>query len=305
MAQNAGEMYVNLGLKGADSMIGGMGRIKEGLSDIKVMSIETKAAILAALAVFEKMVSTSGQLGTSLVNFQAISGIPIETLQRYQWTGIQSHTSKDAIEQAFLKTMNAATQTLAGQGLPPWLTPIMTSLAQHGDDVGPNWAQRWANDPTLGFQAAQKYALYSDIPKSTRLFTLEQAFPGIPPEALMRGDFTQGRLGTAPPEVILNQQEAGRLDKARQLWDRVWARAGGTVHSTLAGRGIDEDLKFIHGFKEGFERRLGDHRTTLHFHQTVNVHGNAHPAQVKKAAADGGKDAANSISQSFSSQTSH
>ena len=53
MAQNAGEMYVNLGLKGADSMIGGMGRIKEGLSDIKVMSIETKAAILAALAVFE------------------------------------------------------------------------------------------------------------------------------------------------------------------------------------------------------------------------------------------------------------
>ena len=301
----AGEFFVDLGVKGSDKTVSDVAHVKDGFSDLKSTSIETKAAMLAALAVLEQVVSTSGQLGTTLKNFEAVSGIAPQTLQRYEFAAQKAGVANESLLQSFLKLQTTAFDVRAGKGLPPWMSAIITSLAQSGQDVGSDWASRWQKDPTIGFQAMQQFAQLKNIDQSTRAQVLEQA--GFAPDlvaALMRQALTPGKLSEAPSQVILNEHQVNQLDKMRQSADAGWSIMKGVFNKFLVG-GLDvSDLASGGLMQEKVQHKMGNH-ISLENHQVIHIHGHGDPAKVKKAAHDGAMDAGKHISNTLSTQTSH
>lgn len=301
----AGEFFVNMGIKGSEKTNSQLRQTTDGFADLKKMSVETKGAILAALYVLEKIVATSGQLGTTLKNFGAVSGIAPEVLERYQYAAKKAGVENDSLLQSFLKLQGTAFDVRAGKGLPPWMSSIITSLAQHGVNVGSDWAARWQQDPTIALQAMQKFAQLKDIDTSTRSIVLQQA--GFAPDlvaALMRGALTPGKLAEVPSMAILNQEQVTNLDKMRQAWDNLGSYVAGGWNKGLAGF-----LKYSSMAGEGLmvENPNAPHHVIHHHktevHQQINVHGNADPSKIKKAAHDGAAEAL--TANTYSAQTSH
>lgn len=294
MSVNAGEMYVNLGLKGDEGTVGKLNKTTDAFSELKSMSIETKATILAALVALEKVVSTSGELGTTLRNFQTLSGIAPQVLERYQYAAQKAGVANESLLNSFIKLQQTAFDIRAGKGLPDWLTPIITSLAQHGHDIGPDWAARWQKDPTLGFQAMQQYARETDIDVSTRAITLERT--GLSADlvaALMRGALTPSKLSQVPTDAILTSSEIGHLDTMRQKWDSLWSvvsHTGAKMVSDVLESRDERRRNQIEYYKE----------RGIVINQNINVHGNGDAQRLKKAAHDGTMDAGRQISQTVS-----
>lgn len=301
----AGEFFVDLGVKGSDKTVSDVAHVKDGFSDLKSTSIETKAAMLAALAVLEQVVSTSGQLGTTLKNFGAISGIAPETLQRYEVAAAKAGVSTDSLRGSFLKLQQVSLDVQGGANLPKWMSAIVTSLAQHGNDVGANYWQRWGEHPEQGFEAMRKYAIEKDIKPYIRYNTLLEA--GFAPDLItnwMRGGLDQKALNAVPSTAILNNHQIDTLDKMRASADTGWAVIKGVFNKALVG-GLDvSDLASGGLMQEKVQHKMGNH-ISLENHQVIHIHGHGDPAKVKKAAHDGAMDAGKHISNTLSAQTSH
>ena len=222
MGQSAGELFINLGLKGADKTIGGLVATNSAMSDLRSVSIETKAAILAVLYGVEKLVTTSGQLGTTLKNFSTISGVSSDTIQRYEFQARKAGVANESLRNSFLNVQESMLGIRAGEGLPKWMAAIVTSLAQRGVDLGPDFVARAQKDPTLAFQAMEKYAQIpdKDIDRSTKAITLQQA--GWSPDvvtAMLRGVFDPKKIAAVPGAALLNGNEIDKLDALRSRWD--------------------------------------------------------------------------------------
>lgn len=313
MGVNAGEFFINLGIKGAEGTIGLVNKTKDGFGDLKSMAIESKAAILAALYALNKIVETSGQLGTTLRNFQSISGIAPETLQRYEYAAMKAGVANETLLQSFLKIQGMAFDVRAGKGLPEWMAPIITTLAQHGKDVGPDWAARWQKDPTLGLKALSDFALLPDIDKSTKALALQRT--GAAPDlvaALMRGALTPSQIAQVSSRDILSEGEIKALDEARQKRDKILHRVGYGAHHVIAnfsGYLSPEEKAMVESFdvpESRGQRRGTTVNNKVSIHQQINVHGHADPKQVKKAAHDGTMEGAGKIISTLpSAQTSH
>lgn len=222
MGVKAGEFFVELGIKGAEGTLGALGKTNSAFADLKTMSIEAKAAILAALYGIEKLVSSSGELGTTLKNFSTISGVSTDVLQRYQFQAEKVGVANQSLQNSFKHVQESMLGIRAGEGLPKWMAAIVTSLAQRGVDLGPDFVARAQKDPALAFQAMQKYALIPDkeIDRSTKAITLQQA--GWSPDvvtAMLRGVFTPEKLAAVPSSAILSGNEIDKLDALRARWD--------------------------------------------------------------------------------------
>ena len=107
---NIGELFINLGIKGTDKTVGQLSDVSKGMNDVKGMSIEAKAAILGAIYALQRMTATSGALGTSLVNLEALTGISGKSLQQWRWAMVQAGGSAEEMDGIFKnlqKTMTA------------------------------------------------------------------------------------------------------------------------------------------------------------------------------------------------------
>ena len=107
---NIGELFINLGIKGADKTVGQLSDVSKGMSDVKGMSIEAKAAILGAIYALQRLTAASGQTGTGLVNLEALTGASGKAIQQWRWAMVQAGGSADEID-GILKNLQ---KTMAG-----------------------------------------------------------------------------------------------------------------------------------------------------------------------------------------------
>lgn len=118
---NIGELFVELGIKGGDKTVGTLSSIKKGLGDIRDTSFETKAAIAAAVYGLERLMSASAQTGTNLTNFEAITGLSTQTLQKWQYATQQAGGTAEELTGTVRSVQNAMTDLLLGKGNPEGL----------------------------------------------------------------------------------------------------------------------------------------------------------------------------------------
>lgn len=125
---NIAELFVNLGIKGADATVGALGSVKKGLGDVSSMSLEAKAGILAALYGLQQLTAASGQAGTSLTNFANLTGIMPQTLQKWQYAARQAGESNEELAGSFKSLQGTMTNTLMGKGAPEGFAMVQKAV---------------------------------------------------------------------------------------------------------------------------------------------------------------------------------
>ncbi len=150
-----GQLFINLGIKGSDKTVDSLTNVKKGMGETKSMSLEMKAAILSAFYGLEKLMSMSMQTGTSLNNFNTLTGISAQTLQQWQYAARQAGISGDEMASSFKTAQSIMTKMLMGQAHPMGLSRV--ALLTGG--ITKEQIDEMAKDPVKLMQRLQEYAL--------------------------------------------------------------------------------------------------------------------------------------------------
>lgn len=96
MSQSIAELFVNIGIKGADKTVGALGDVKGKIGEITTSSLAAKAGILAVLYGLEQLAQGSMNAGQGLTLYNAATGMSIDKLQ--EWTHVARHAGMTAGE---------------------------------------------------------------------------------------------------------------------------------------------------------------------------------------------------------------
>lgn len=208
---NVGELFVSLGVKGTGKAIDAIDSVKKGLQGIASTSLETKAAIVAAIYALERLFTSSGQRGTALENFSALSGIATKTVQQYQWAAQQVGLSNEEVTGTFINLQKNMTKTLLGKGAPEGLG----MFARKGGNVTSEDIAEYQKHPEELLQKLQQYA-QTEKNVGLRNEVLESfGVGGNMIAALQRNAFNPKALNSAP---TYSDQQITQLDKANVAW---------------------------------------------------------------------------------------
>lgn len=118
---NVGELFINLGIKGSEKTVGAIAGVHKGMSELASTSIETKAAILGAMYGLERLMSMSGNMGTALTNFNALTGQSSRKLQQWQYAMVQAGGTAQDVTSAVMNIQKAMARVDLNKGVPEGL----------------------------------------------------------------------------------------------------------------------------------------------------------------------------------------
>lgn len=208
------ELFVNLGIKGADKTFSAMVNVQQGLKGMASTSLEAKAAIIGAMYALEQLFAKSGAAGTGLTNFSALVGMDTKTLQQYQYAARQMGVTNEETAQTFKTLQENMTKISLGQGTPALFGHVSLMLGSFTDkDI-----DKFMKNPELLLQKLQDFAQ-----KEKRIGIRNQALSafGVGPNmsaALARGAFKPQTLSKAP---IYGEGEIRALDRANIAWSNL------------------------------------------------------------------------------------
>lgn len=188
--------------------------VSHGLEQTASTSLEVKAAILGATYALEQFFSKSGQAGTNLTNFNALTGVSTQTLQQYQYAARQAGVSNEQTAATFLALQNSMTKLRQGEAAPKGFVDVarLTGGFSSGD------VDKFMQNPDLLLQKLQVYAqkqknvgVRNDYLKS---FGLDESTIA----ALSRGAFATDKLKKAS---TYSEREVQSLDKANIAWSNL------------------------------------------------------------------------------------
>lgn len=196
----AGELFVKLGIKGSEKTIQALTGVTKGMGEISSMSLEAKAAILGVVYTMERLMASSAQTGTNLVNFGQYTGLSIKQLQQWQYAARQAGVSSEELTGSVKTVQNAMTNMLLGKGAPSGMAMVAKTV---GFDV------KRARDTFYVLQQLQKFAqrVSPDVGNAMlNSFGLSEGTIA----AMRRNAFRPEIMNRAP---TFGDREAGQLDK--------------------------------------------------------------------------------------------
>lgn len=143
------DLFVSLGVKGADTSKKALTGVKDGLGQVKSMGLETKAMIAAVVYGLERMMSQSAQMGTQLTNTAALTGFSTDALQQWHYAAQQVGVSASEMDGSLKAVQNSMANMLIGKGAPE-------GLAMVANKVG--FDQKRARDTLYVMGQLQKFA---------------------------------------------------------------------------------------------------------------------------------------------------
>lgn len=203
------ELFVNLGVKGDNQANKALKGVKAELGEIKSTSLEVKAGILAVIYGLEQMMTWSAKMGTSMMNFERLTGISAETLQRWQYAARQVGVGNEEIEASFKGVQEVMGKMISGQGAPSGLYDLANTVG---------FDRTKAMDTIYVLNQLQKYAQLPTNPVRTDFL---KSFH------LNEGTIAAMRENAFRPEIfakanIFHENELSQLNKI----DVAWANLG-------------------------------------------------------------------------------
>ena len=129
----AGKFFISLGLTGAEKTLSGLSQVNDHFSGLKGMAIESKLAILAALAGLEQVVSISGKFGNEITKNTEYLNIGKRALQDYTNAttrmGLPANSFKDSIQ----SIQDAMNDLKFGKGPANFMPTLFSLMIAHGE----------------------------------------------------------------------------------------------------------------------------------------------------------------------------
>lgn len=202
------ELFVNLGLKGADQAGKALGGVKSGLGDVKSLSLEAKAAIVGVVYGLEKLMSNSAQAGTGLYNFNALTGMSTKELQQWQYAARQVGISGEEMTGNLKGVQSVMSNMLLGKGAPEGLAMVANKVGLDPKKM---------RDTMYVMQQLQKFA--QQVPQDVGNQMLKSF-------GLSEGAIAAMRRNAFRPEVFskaptYGEGEIKSLDKVNVAWSNL------------------------------------------------------------------------------------
>lgn len=239
---NIAELFVNLGIKGADKTVSALGSVKKGLGEVSSMSLEAKAGILAAMYGLERMAAVSGATGTGLTNFAALTGLSAKTLQQWQYAARQAGVSGEELTGSLKAVQNSMINMLLGKGAPEGLGIVSKAVG---------FDPKKARDSFYVMEQLQKaaQALPKDVGNQVlKSFGISEGTVA----AMRRNAFNPDIMSKAP---MYGDNEIASLNKSNIAWSNLGnkiemafghfnAKHGQQLVSDIS-KIVDEVMKFV------------------------------------------------------------
>lgn len=256
---SVGDLYVNLGVKGSEKTVGALTDVKKGFGEITSMSIEAKAAILAAVYGFEQLMSASGHMGTALLNSSTLLGMSTQTLQQYQYAARQAGASNEEMTSTFKTLSGAMASIKVGQGLPEGLKFISNAIG--GIDI-----ERAKRDIPYFFQKLQQFAT-SNVPADLKRKMLSGLVSDNVMAGMERNMFRDDVFAKAP--TYSDGQVKGN-DRSRAAWSNLATQVEMAFGKFNAKHGAEfaNDLSKIVTQIEHLANALVELGESVHFFET-------------------------------------
>ncbi len=249
---NIAELFVNLGIKGADKTVGALGSVKKGLGEVGSMSIEAKAGILGMMYGLERMMAISGAAGTSLTNFSALTGLSAKGLQQWQYAARQAGVGAEEMTGSIKGVQNSISNMLMGKGAPEGIA--LVSKAVGGLDPT-------KYKDTFYMMTKLQEAMQKMSPEMGNIAGKSFGLSEGVIAAMRRNAFTPDMLKKAP---TYSDNEVKSLDKSNVAWSNLNnkiqmafghfnAKHGETMVADI-GKIVDQVLKLAESFEHLAEK---------------------------------------------------
>lgn len=205
---NVGELFVNLGIRGADKTVGAISSVKKGLGETASVSLEAKAAIVGAMYALERLFSLSGKTGTGLTNFTAVTGHSAIQLQQWQHAARQAGVANEEFTGSIKAVQGAMTSMLLGKGAPEGLAMVASKV---GFDA------KKARDSFYVLEQLQKFARQAPPDVGNAVLKSFGISEGVI-AAMRRNMFRPGVMNQAP---LYSQNQIAALDRANIGWSNL------------------------------------------------------------------------------------
>jgi len=211
-----GELYVGLGVKGAEKSVGAITGVKDGLGKTKEMALETKAAIIGAIFAFERMFAGAMNTGAALGKFSTLTGQSSEQLERYQGAARNVNVSNESVTNSFMKLQSVMSDVLyTGQG-PQGLNIVMSEM-----NLGPESIEKFMRAPDQFIQQLQKWAqLHKKDPALVRKILGGIGLDNDFITSLQNNAYTPAALAAAP---VHDEKTVKALSESKALMSNMGA----------------------------------------------------------------------------------
>ncbi len=228
-----GELFLNLGIKGTDKTIGSLQAVDNSMKSIGGTALEAKAAILGAIYALQHYVDSSDKLGTKLVNFQAVTGIGPDVVQRYQYAARQIVGANVDITQSLGKIQQQFTDAVFFNKVPEGIGLLGQKL---GRSFGFDDFRKFSQNPVDFFKVVQQY-FDKEKDKGLRNSVLGKVGIGVDliPVFDAHG-FDQKNLDKAP---VLSGQTLKQLHDADIAWSNLSAKIQMVIGQLNARYGLE------------------------------------------------------------------
>lgn len=204
------ELFVGLGVKGADTAGKALGGVKTGLSDVKSMSFEAKAAIIGVIYGLERLMSQSAQMGTGLSNFNALTGIGTKELQQWQYAARQAGVSGEELTGSVKAVQTTMANMQMNKGAPEGFAMVANKV---GFDM------KKSQDTLYVMGQLQKFLADKSIPAAVGNHMAKSWGLSEGTMAAMRKNvFTEDNFKKAP---TYSDKEVGTLNKVDVAWSNL------------------------------------------------------------------------------------
>ncbi len=255
MSTAIADLFINLGIKGAEKTVGAVSKVKTGLSDVASTSLEAKAAIVGLIYGLEQMMARSAQLGNSMTQFGDITGL--NTVKLYQY-GYAAQQAGSSLEETMASVKNAQSQ-ITNARLHHAELGWLNIIAQYtgGVDYGK------AMDP---FYLLQKFQAFSRKAPAAlvRDVGARAGFGEGTIAAAREGVFNQTNFSKAPKYT---QDEFKRLQAVKVGWSNLWSK----TEKAFADINADKGPKFIEEISGVTDKLLGLVNALTQFSEKAHV----------------------------------
>lgn len=237
MSTSVGELFVTLGVKGADKTVQAFSSVKTGISDLGNTSLETKAALVGIFYAFQQLMAASTTLGTNLTTMSTLLGVDVKTLGEYGYAATKAGSSLEDLEGNLKSIQSTFEKINLNKGSPDWLGEIARVT---GHNVGQKEINEFAKSPQKFIQLLQEYA--KNEKNEAKRNEILGTFVGSDP--LKRGIIDQvfnAKNFKEADGYILSDKQAKGLDNVRFGFQKI----GMEIEKSIGGFGAKYGKQFI------------------------------------------------------------
>lgn len=205
------DLFINIGIKGGNKVGDTLTGVHKGLGEVKSMSLEAKAGILAVVYGLEKFMSESAHMGMSLKQFSEFTGLSTDALQRWQYAARQSGVEAGEVTGSIKGIQSAIAQMQLGKGPPGGIGMIAHFTG--------GFDKNKMNDTFYMMEKLKQFSRNTAVPKPFANEFLKSF--GLTDNMIQFLRTTKTDLNTIKPSAIFSGGEINELSKVSVAWDNL------------------------------------------------------------------------------------